>query len=60
MGITRYVILDSGMTVRNIKDNLLNLLAIAPQVADYVWQAGDYAPLDVDDALYDDFNADEW
>ena len=60
VGITRYVILDSGMTVRNIKDNLLNLLAIAPQVADYVWQAGDYAPLDVDDALYDDFNADEW
>lgn len=60
VGITPYVILDGGMTVRNIKDNLLNLLAIAPQVADYVWQTGDYAPLGVDDALYDDFNADEW
>lgn len=60
VGISRYVILDGGMTVRNIKDNLLNLLAIAPQVADYVWQAGDWAPLDVDDELYDDYNADEW
>jgi hypothetical protein len=44
VGITRYVILDGGMTVRNIKDNLLNLLAIAPQVADYVWQTGEWAP----------------
>lgn len=44
VGITRYVILDGGMTIRNVKDNLLNLLAIAPQVADYVWQTGEYAP----------------
>lgn len=44
VGITRYVILDGGMTIRNIKDNLLNLLAIAPQAADYVWQTGEYAP----------------
>lgn len=48
VGITRYVILDGGMTIRNIKDNLLNLLAIAPQAADYIWQAGDYA-VDGDD-----------
>ncbi len=53
VGITRYVILDGGMTIRNIKDNLVNLLAIAPQVADYVWQAGDYDP---DGDYYDD----EW
>ncbi|MBA3067076.1 MAG: YbjN domain-containing protein [Hyphomonas sp.] len=44
VGITRYVILDGGMTVRNIKDNLLNLLAIAPQAADYIWQVGEWAP----------------
>jgi hypothetical protein len=44
VGITRYVILDGGMTVRNIKDNLANLLAIAPQAADYIWEVGDYAP----------------
>lgn len=46
VGITRYVILDGGMTVRNIKDNLVNLLAIAPQAADYVWETGAYAPDD--------------
>lgn len=57
VGVTRYVILDGGMTIRNIKDNLLNLLAIAPQVADYVWQAGEYAPGGADDASYDD---DDW
>ncbi len=50
VGISRYVILDGGMTVRNIKDNLLNLLAIAPQVGDYVWKVGIYA---------DDYVADE-
>jgi len=53
VGITRYVILDGGMTIRNIKDNLLNLLAIAPQAADYIWQVGEYDP---DAAAYDD----EW
>jgi hypothetical protein len=41
VGITRYVILDGGMTIRNIKDNLINLLAIAPQAADYLWEVGD-------------------
>ncbi len=58
VGVTRYVILDGGMTIRNIKDNLINLLAIAPQAADYIWQAGDYAPgAVVDDEEYYD---DEW
>jgi hypothetical protein len=59
VGITRYVILDGGMTIRNIKDNLLNLLAIAPQAADYIWQVGEYDPdgASADDASYDD---DEW
>ena len=46
VGFTRYVILDGGMTIRNIKVNLLNLLAIAPQGADYVWQTGDWASED--------------
>ncbi len=44
VGISRYVILDRGATEGNIKDNLLNLLAIAPQAANYIWQAGEYAP----------------
>ncbi|MBA4337290.1 YbjN domain-containing protein [Hyphomonas sp.] len=62
VGITRYVILDGGMTVRNIKDNLLNLLAIAPQVADYVWQTGVYAPGGAEEVVYDDeeYYDDEW
>lgn len=42
VGITRYVILDRGATIGNIKDNLLNVLAIAPLAADYIWQAGEY------------------
>ncbi|MEQ9506805.1 MAG: YbjN domain-containing protein [Hyphomonas sp.] len=54
VGITRYVILDGGMTIRNIKDNLINLLAIAPQAADYIWQVGDYG--EGDDEYYDE----EW
>lgn len=44
VGISRYVILDRGITVGNIKENLLNLLAISVQAADYIWQAGIYAP----------------
>lgn len=57
VGITRYVILDGGMTIRNIKDNLANLLAIAPQAADYVWKAGIYADGYVpEDEYYDE----EW
>lgn len=53
VGITRYVILDRGATAGNIKENLLNLLSIAPQAADYIWQAGTY--LDDDDYWYDDW-----
>lgn len=48
LGVTRYVILDGGMTIQNVRDNLVNLLSIAPQVADYVWQTGVYDP-DYDD-----------
>lgn len=59
VGITRYVILDGGMTIRNIKDNLLNLLAIAPQAADYIWQVGEYAPgVAVDEEVY--YDDEEW
>jgi hypothetical protein len=57
VGISRYIILDRGATMGNIKDNLLNLLAIAPQVANYIWQAGEYAPGYVDDEDYWD---EEW
>lgn len=42
--ITRYVILDGGMRVENIKENLTNALSIARDVADYVWEVGKYAP----------------
>jgi len=58
VGVSRYVILDHGVTAANIKENLINLLAIAPQAADYIWQAGRYAPDyegDDDDWYYDDW-----
>lgn len=57
VGISRYVILDRGATMGNIKDNLLNLLAIAPQAANYIWQAGEYAPGYVDG---EDYWEEEW
>jgi hypothetical protein len=44
VGVTRYVIFDGGLTVGNVKQNIINLLAIAPQAASYIWQTGDYAP----------------
>lgn len=44
VGISRYVILDRGVTAGNIKDNLINLLAIAPRAANYIWEVGEYAP----------------
>ena len=50
--ITRYVILDGGMTMLNVKDNLSNALSIAASVADYVWEVGEYAP-DYEDDLDD-------
>ena len=46
VGISRYVILDAGMTIGNIKVNLVNLLAIAPAAADYIWETGDWDPED--------------
>lgn len=54
VGISRYVILDNGVTAGNISENLVNLLAIAPQAANYIWQAGPYEP------GYDDEDDDDW
>ena len=34
MGISRYVVLDHGVTMANIKANLEVLIAIAPAVVD--------------------------
>lgn len=57
LGITRYVILDRGMTFGNVKDNLINLLAIAPQAANHVFQLDDSGlGAEADDDFYDD----EW
>lgn len=56
IGISRYVILDNGVTAGNIKENLFNLLAIAPQAANYIWEAGPYAPGGEDD----DDDWDDW
>ncbi|MBI1405295.1 MAG: hypothetical protein GC145_04120 [Caulobacter sp.] len=37
LGITRYAILDDGVTMANIKANLTTLLAIAPRISDIIW-----------------------
>lgn len=37
LGISRFVILDGGQTIANIKENLFNLLGIAPYVVDVMW-----------------------
>ena len=42
--ISRYVILDGGMSMANVKENLSNTLSIATSVADYFWEVGKYAP----------------
>jgi hypothetical protein len=61
VGISRYLILDRGVTQGNIKDNLLNLLAIAPQAANYIWQAGEYTEGYVDEYEDDeDYFYDDW
>ena len=60
VGIARYVILDRGATAGNIKDNLLNLLAIAPKAADYIWQAGEYAPGYVGGEDDEDYFYEDW
>ncbi|MBX3479733.1 MAG: YbjN domain-containing protein [Caulobacter sp.] len=37
LGITRYTILDDGVTMANIKANLTTLLAIAPRITGIIW-----------------------
>ncbi|MEM9225746.1 MAG: hypothetical protein AAGA24_04475 [Pseudomonadota bacterium] len=43
LGISRFVILDGGQSVANIKENLFNLLGIAPYVVDTMWPPVDLA-----------------
>ena len=57
VGISRYVILDEGVTFANIQTNLVNLLAIAPRAADYIWEVGEYAP---DSAGDDEYWDEDW
>ncbi len=47
IGITRYVILDGGMNMENIKVNLDNLLAIAPDAFAFATGENPDAPEDV-------------
>jgi len=47
VGVTRYVILDGGQRMENLKTNLQNALALGPLVADVVW------PSDSDEDFYD-------
>jgi hypothetical protein len=47
VGVTRYVILDGGQRMENLKINLQNALALGPLVADLIW------PYDEDDEYYD-------
>jgi hypothetical protein len=37
VGVTRYLILDGGQRMENVKINLQNALALGPLVADVVW-----------------------
>ncbi|KJS27522.1 MAG: hypothetical protein VR75_02815 [Hyphomonadaceae bacterium BRH_c29] len=48
VGVTRYIILDGGQRMENLKVNLQNALSLGPMVADVVW------PTDVSD---DDLDA---
>ena len=48
VGVTRYIILDGGQCMENLKVNLQNALSLGPMVADVVW------PTDVSD---DDLDA---
>lgn len=41
--VSRYVILDGGMNMGNVAENLTNALAIAGDVADFIWENGDTA-----------------
>ena len=49
VGVTRYVILDGGQRMENVKINLQNALALGPLVADVIWPSDD----DDLDAYYD-------
>ena len=51
VGVTRYVILDGGQRMENLKINLENALALGPLVAEVIWP-GDYD--DEYDWLFDD------
>lgn len=37
LGVTRYIILDGGQRMENVKINLQNALALGPLVADVIW-----------------------
>ncbi len=41
VGVTRYLILDGGQSMENLKINLQNALALGPLVADVVWPIGE-------------------
>ena len=41
VGVTRYIILDGGQRMENVKINLQNALALGPLVADTVWPYDD-------------------
>jgi hypothetical protein len=51
VGVTRYLILDGGQRMENLKINLQNALALGPLVADVIWPSDDE---DSYDWLYDD------
>ena len=51
VGVTRYVILDGGQRMENLKINLQNALALGPLVADVIWPSDDD---DYYDWLFDD------
>ncbi len=50
VGVTRYVILDGGQRMENLKVNIQNAVALGPLVADVIW------PVDEDE--YDDYDYD--
>lgn len=53
VGVTRYVILDGGQRMENLKINLENALALGPLVADLIWPSSGEDE-EFDDWLYDD------
>ncbi|MEZ5954385.1 MAG: YbjN domain-containing protein [Hyphomonas sp.] len=48
VGVTRYVILDGGQRMENVKINLENALALGPLVADVIWPSDE----DWDDDMF--------